>query len=179
MRYQCWEEAINSALKTKGPDAALEVIAGFYIAQPEFAKDCHSFAHIIGEEAYVLFSQKKDIAVTPKVSYCAYGFFHGFLESMLQKSGDVAAVRDFCAYVKGKLTLDQAEDSCYHGVGHGTTDGSDRRMWGNAQALVDPGLAMCLKIAPGSEQLKSCATGVFNSVGIMMMTRQNGLSPDT
>ncbi len=179
-RYQCWQDAIESALKTKGVDAALDEVAYFHDLQPEFANDCHAFVHIVGNEAYRLYAEHKDFALTTKVTYCAYGFFHGFLETLIQSGGTFAEARSFCKYAAGKLsTLYQAEDSCYHGVGHGVTDGSDPRAWGNPQAIIAPGLDSCAKIAPGSEQLKSCATGVFNSLAIMTIAGENRLVPDT
>lgn len=180
MRYTCWERHINSALRSGGIDETFNVLAQFYESDPLFAKDCHPFTHIIGENAYLAFASGKDIMVSPKTTFCGYGFFHGFMESLLQATGDMKEARLFCEYAAKKFPKNTfvVEDMCYHGVGHGFVDGSDPRGWGDDQALIDPGLQMCERIAIEPFHAKSCATGVFNALALTYINGEYGLSPN-
>ena len=177
---QCWEQAIKSAINTQGLGAAFDLIAQLYATQPVFASECHSYTHELGQAAYFLFKKDQKINLGDKTSYCGFGFYHGFMETLINNGGQIQEARDFCSYagrvVKGQGT--DAEGSCYHGIGHGAVDGSDPRTWGNAEALIASALDMCKKVALTDTFLLRCTSGIFNSLAIMYSTSQYKLVVD-
>jgi len=164
---QCWEELLEKTLQDQGIGGALDIVASIYETQP----DCHAYAHRIGEEAYRLFSQGKDIALTSKTYYCGYGFYHAFMETLLQTTADLQEARKFCSYAGRQLSsqIQGTEAACYHGIGHGTVDGGDPRDWGDIEAMIRPGIQMCEKVAETEFQHYICATGVFNAIEILSL----------
>ncbi len=170
---QCWQKQIDAALKDKGLDAAFSLLADFYQTQPAFAQECHAYAHTLGQKAYQLFAQKKDVALSAKSSYCGYGFYHGFMETLLQTSGDIQEAKDFCAYAGKQLSgqTTDAEGACYHGIGHGAVDGSNPTAWGSAEKIMAPAMQMCQSVAgqDTSEfgKLYRCVSGAFNAIEIL------------
>ena len=165
----CWENLIGKALKKEGLDSAFSVVSELYASDPSFSGRCHWFAHKLGEKAYDIFSQDRDLNLSFKTSHCGYGFFHGFMEAMFYKGGDYELARKFCAYFGEKLKgqTGDAEGACYHGIGHGVVDGADSALWGDAQAIIRPGLELCEKVSDTQTHLNRCASGVFNSLAIM------------
>lgn len=166
---RCWEILIKTALNQKGLPAAFDVLTQLYAMEPAFATDCHGFTHQLGEAAYYLFDQGKSVALNGKTSYCGFGFYHGFMETLLDNGGKLQEARDFCAYV-GKTLADQtanAENACYHGIGHGAVDGIDPKTWGSAQAMIAVSLDTCKKVATTDRFLNECASGTFNSLAIL------------
>jgi len=167
---QCWEELIKETLQERGIGAALDVVASIYRIRP----DCHPYAHMIGEEAYRLFSQGKDMELSPKTYYCGYGFYHAFMETLLHTTGNMEEGRAFCSYADKQLSKQAAgtEAACYHGIGHGSVDGGDPRDWGDIEAMIRPGIQMCKKVAETELQHYVCSTGVFNAIEILSLNPQ-------
>lgn len=168
---QCLEYRIDSALNDRGLDAAFDVFAEGYVKDAEFASNCHGLTHKLGEAAYVIFSEKHEIPLTSKTSYCGFGFYHGFLEAMIAKTGSVDGAKEFCAYAERALSSQNsdAKGACFHGIGHGVIDGSDPRTWGNVEAFITPGLKICAQVADSDYFIDRCASGVFNSLAILYL----------
>jgi len=170
---QDWEQLIRETLKNQGLDSAFEQLANLYAAEPAFAAECHGYVHILGEFAFEKYSNGENINLTPKTSYCGYGFYHGFMESLLLSSGDIEEARRFCAEAGEMLAVQtsDAEGACYHGIGHGTVDGSDPTAWGDAEKMIEPGMKICEQIAGHDRslfgKLYRCVSGVFNSIEIL------------
>jgi len=162
---QCWENIIEETLQKRGVGAAFDVIESIYIVQP----DCHDYAHLIGEEAYRLFSASEDLEITPKTYYCGYGFYHGFMETLLYTTGEMEEARNFCSYVGQRLSgkIAGAQTACYHGIGHGVVDGGSPGDWGDIEAMIKPGIELCEMVAKTEFQLYICSTGVFNAIEIL------------
>lgn len=184
---QCWQDLIDSTLKEKGLNEAFEVLATLYQNEPQFALSCHDFAHKLGARAYQLFSQKEDFGLSSKSSYCGYGFYHGFMETLLQKTGDMNEARRFCEYADTQLkkTTSDAGGACYHGIGHGAVDGSDPGTWGNPEDMIEPALKLCEMVAsdenppPRYGKLFRCVSGVFNALEILSTSNKYKLSLNT
>lgn len=176
-KQQCWEENIIDLLETEGVDGAFERLSFLYDTEAVFRNDCHGYAHFIGEHAYGLFSQGENFSLSGKTSYCGFGFYHGFMETLLLTTGDAGKARAFCEFVDEQKfgQTNAAVTACYHGVGHGAVDGSDRGAWGNAQAMLAPGFLLCDLIAETSFQHYLCATGVFNALEILSTDPKYGL----
>lgn len=166
---ECWFALIDDSLKREGVSASLETLARLYAQEPDFAGICHGASHKIGAGAYVLFSEGKPVDVTNKISYCGYGFYHGFMEALLADTGDVFKAQAFCTHISKEFKNigQNVEGPCYHGIGHGVVDGSDPTTRGKPLMMVKPGLDLCRKVAPNELMLDRCATGVFNSLAIL------------
>jgi len=164
----CWAAMISAALEKSGLDKAFEVLSDLYSNQPGFAEACHDQVHVLGEAAYKKFSKNEELKLTSKTQYCGYGFYHGFMEALLQDKGDVQKARDFCAHAGRQLISEtsDAEGACYHGIGHGAVDGGDPRAWGDPRAMIQPGIKLCESVSTG-HFLYRCVTGVFNSIEIL------------
>ena len=178
-KLQCWEDLIDSVLKHQGIDQAFEIVQKLYTTEPVFASNCHSYVHTIGEKAYRSFSSHQNFTLSPKTSYCGYGFYHAFMESLLLDGGDLNKARQFCDYVDKKMSgsIADAKGACYHGIGHGTADNHDQKYWHTEQALVTPGLKLCEKVAPDDVLLDRCSSGVFNVLAIAYTSNRVKLDP--
>lgn len=168
----CFSTRIEEMVRTRGIPAAFDALAIAYNNDPQFAGTCHAVTHDLGKAAYEEFHRTGKTELTSKASYCGYGYYHGFLDALLIDTNDLAEARSFCTYVGKNVPHppppEYAEGSCYHGVGHGITDGTDPRLWGNAVAIAKPGLALCKQVADGNETwLMRCVSGVFNAIGNM------------
>lgn len=172
-KQTCWNQALASALTQEGISGAFNVFAKFYNSEPDFAEGCHSFTHLIGEAAYEKFNKKEDFEVPPQVAYCSYGFYHGFMEAMVQKTGKPEGARELCDYVGRHLAQQGGSvgtaDACFHGIGHGATDGSDPQARGNVFATINPGLQLCEKVGRNEREIKLCGTGVFNALSSLYL----------
>ncbi|PCI29278.1 hypothetical protein COB52_02665 [Candidatus Kaiserbacteria bacterium] len=165
---RCWKEEILAALTAGGVEAAFERFSYMYENVPGFSNACHAIVHVIGENAYYTFNKQENFSLTNVTSYCGYGFYHGFMETLLVTTGDMDEAREFCRFVDEQLFEfgAAAGQACYHGVGHGFTDGSDPRTWGNADAVIEKALQMCIQIAETDRQKYLCGTGVFNGLAV-------------
>lgn len=165
-KIQCWEKELEQTLQSQGLEQAFDLFNTLYLSEPLFAQNCHGYTHQLGEKAYLLFSQHKNFKLSNKAAYCGYGFYHGFIDWLLQKNGKIQEARDFCTYLQKSETetSNGAWQACYHGFGHGVVDGSDPKTWGNDSALIAPGLSICEKVGETDTQKDLCASGVFNSL---------------
>lgn len=176
---QCWQKVIQEKLRNNDLDAAFAALDAFTRQNPSRLGDCHGLAHEIGEEAYRLFNRNKDFALSPKTSYCGYGFYHGFMETLVYTTSDMAQARAFCDYADKKLKffIADAGGACIHGIGHGSVDDvPDPSVWGNMQAIVQPALALCERVAQNQDELFRCASGAFNALEILSDSGQYKLS---
>ena len=166
---QCWEELMLETLEKEGVAAAFDEILTLSETEPLFGNDCHGYAHLIGEEAYNLYVAEENFELTAATTLCGYGFYHGFMETLLQTTGDIQEARDFCAAADQKLEGQGggASQACYHGTGHGAVDGGDPTAWGDIDAMMQPGFDMCDRLVETELQSYLCDTGVFNAIEIL------------
>lgn len=174
---ECRLDVIDTAIDDWGIDVGFEVLSLFFENNPVFASECHDFAHLLGEEAYEKFSKGEDFEVSTKTSYCAYGFYHGFMEQLVSRNADIKQAREFCAYVDERLKdkTPGAYLACYHGIGHGWTDGQEELHWGDELAIAKPALRLCEEVSETDHELLICATGVFDSIAIGYYNHAYGL----
>lgn len=183
-KKQCWESLMEETLQKKGLDQAFALMDNLFQTEPNFAANCHDFAHLLGQKAYALFSSHQNFNLSPKSSYCGYGFYHGFMETLLHKTTDMDQARKFCEYADQQLnkTTSDSGGACYHGIGHGTVDGSDPRFWGDTQGMIKPSLELCEKVSsdenppPQHGKLYRCVSGAFNALEILSTSKQYRLS---
>lgn len=170
----CYSSQIEDILRTRGIPAAFDALAVAYDTDRDFSGTCHSVTHELGDAAYQEFRKKGETELSGKASYCGYGFYHGFMDALYVDTNDMEKARTFCTYVGENVphppAAEYAEGSCYHGIGHGVTDGTEPQLWGDALAIVKPGLILCAKVAVGNnEWRRRCASGVFNALGNMYL----------
>lgn len=171
----CLRSDFESVFRTEGLDAAFSRMADVYASDPNFVQSCHGIAHALGVLAYGEYAKSRHIELTERAAYCGYGFYHGFMEVLLQKTGKPEEARDFCVYAQSvlyKKTID-ALGACYHGIGHGAVDGGDPRAWGNATEIVRPALQLCQEIT-GEKDIEAlgsilfrCVTGTYNGLEVL------------
>ncbi len=166
---RCFEQLVEEVVAEGGIKAAFDVVVELSETEPLFRNDCHGYAHIIGEAAYDLYANGEDFSLSADTALCGYGFYHGFMETLLLTNGDVEEARSFCRYVDKQLSklAAGASNACFHGTGHGAVDGSDPTAWGDVDALMEPGFILCEKIAKTELQSYLCHTGVFNAIDIL------------
>ncbi len=166
-KKQCWEELVENTLKVKGIESAFDLVDYLYKSDLEFASDCHAYIHIVGDRAYHFYSQDKQIKLSSKSSSCGYGFYHGFMETLLIAGEDIKGAGQFCKWaaklVGGK---NDVEGACFHGIGHGLSDNHDKIYWSNENELVDNPLLVCEAVGPDEYMVNRCASGVFNVLAI-------------
>ncbi len=180
----CYTDRISEVLKQHGISAAFDVLAAAYDKDPGFAGTCHAETHEIGKAAYKEFHTTGRAELTSKASYCGYGFYHGFMDALFVDTNNPEEARAFCTYIGKNVPHppppEFAEGSCYHGIGHGITDGTDPRLWGDALSIVRPGLALCARVAGTNDMWHSrCVSGVFNALGNMYLDPKYKLDPGT
>lgn len=180
----CYSDVIEKILRVDGIPAAFDALAIAYDTDPAFAGTCHAVTHELGKAAYDEFEKIGKTELSSKTSYCGYGFYHGFMDALYIETNDMEKARSFCAYVGENVphppSAEFAEGSCYHGIGHGVTDGTDTRVWGNVMGILQPGLALCSKVAATNDEWHMrCASGVFNALGNMYLDPKFKLKSNT
>jgi hypothetical protein len=178
----CYATEIESTLKKRGIPAAFDALSYAYDNDRDFSATCHALTHELGAAAYETFRETGDTELTSKAWYCGYGYYHGFLDALMIDTNDISGAREFCAYIGKNVPHppppEFAEGSCYHGIGHGITDGTDPRLWGDDLVIAQPGLALCESVAQGNVVWqKRCSSGVFNAIGNMYFDAKYKLEP--
>ncbi len=168
---QCWEKMMIDTLERDGVEAALNQVLYLSETEPLFLNDCHGYGHLIGEKAYKLYVEQDNFDLTPATALCGYGFYHGFMETLLLTTGNVEEAREFCMVVDEKLRgkASAAATACFHGTGHGAIDGSDPTTWGDPDAMMAPGFKVCGMLAQNELETYLCETGVFNAIELLAM----------
>ncbi|MEX2090759.1 MAG: hypothetical protein WD989_01340 [Candidatus Paceibacterota bacterium] len=176
-KLQCWDELVRNAVSEKGVGYTMRLLSELY-KDSQFAVNCHNFAHTIGGEAYFEFKKNNKMDVSLEMNYCGFGFYHGFMETLFAKGESIQVARDLCAYMDEQIgnPLQYAGGACFHGIGHGLVDGSDKKAWGDPQALLKPGLDLCDKVAVTQEEHYRCYSGAFNSISIAYSSKNFGLT---
>lgn len=176
-RIICEEKIIQNILNTQGVGPALDAVAKVSESDSNFINSCHGFAHQIGQSAYKLFKNKANFTISPAITYCNYGFYHGFMEALIQDSDDYQKARDFCDYIDNQLLKDglNLAGECYHGIGHGTVDQHDPKQWTNPALATQQSIQLCQKLAINESHLVDCASGVFNGIANFYTAGQYGL----
>lgn len=177
-KEQCWDEAIEQTVATKGLDEAFRVFSELYESEPGVPKACHGWAHVLGKAAFDLYSEQKSLVLKKETEYCGYGFFHGFIERLLQTTGNVGEVKKFCEYASKQLPeqSEAAYANCIHGIGHGSVSVDNPALFGNFQAMLDVGLKSCDAALTTAEDRRNCHDGAFNAMELYEYDGEYGLT---
>lgn len=175
-QIECIFRVISAEMKTHGVSAAMDVFAQAYeMSAPFVDGGCHRQAHRVGDLAYYgtyIGREDMDAMEFPQsTTACGYGFYHGFLEHLIQDHPDPAFVDRTCTYLNARLgaTMGDIRLTCYHGSGHGFVLSQIEKLkkgdWGNIRKFSDKPFALCgqLKLASDIDR-EQCYEGIFNVI---------------
>ncbi len=161
----CWVAAIENALVEEGIPAAYATLISIHDRYPEFATPCHNYAHDIGLKSFVYYGKNAEFG--PETSYCNAGFYHGFVEGLIDNNSDIKAVEDFCNRTGERLrdSFPLAEQQCRHGIGHASIEYYMNRypeLMGTPNELIKRSLETCRALDNVGDEDMRCASGIFN-----------------
>ncbi len=175
----CWYAKVEKPLSEGRLNEAFKIIEDLYKNNEggQFRSQCHDLVHNIGEATYIQFSKNKEWNIPPEVSLCNYGFYHGFMESLLQKKKDPIEARNFCLAMKEKLsqTTPDVFLQCFHGIGHGAVGIYPPDDWGNERVMVKKAQVLCESIVKTEEEKYRCMSGIYNGIGMAYQDNTDGL----
>lgn len=181
-KVDCWLAYLTEKVHTEGLKRTFEIFTEIYNADPAFiAQGCHGAVHVIGEAAYDLYASGAPLEFSDKTAVCGYGFYHGFLGTLLHADPDMQGAVEFCESLRDSMSKngDEAYTTCFHGIGHGMVEEEPLHeyYWGNIEALLDPALATCSTL-PETFQQRECVDGAFNGLNIFMSNGKYGFTYD-
>lgn len=176
----CWQRKLMSTFQQKGAGAMFDQIKELFEKEPAFAGGCHALVHNVGIQAYQYYLQDENSVIHPKATYCAAGFYHGFMEALLTRTPDPQEAGKFCEDLE-KNVASEAPDlglQCFHGIGHGAIEATVAKegATGDELGLIKPAVALCEEIAKNEEQLYRCTSGVFNGIANFYIDKEYGLT---
>lgn len=181
----CWYSMLNERMASEGVAAAFEMFKRIYETQPLFVeRGCHTHAHRMGDFAYFhtylsITQDLSEIEFPRSTTVCGFGFYHGFIEHLIEDNPTVAFAQEKCDYFTRRLG-DKYPDmkmTCFHAAGHGfMLDPKDRALWGNAAEMVKKPLAQCKEITDDAFLQHECRKGVFNVIVEWKFNEEYGLS---
>ena len=163
----CWLEKAISYLEIKGVAAAVQHISDAVQTEAAMAGECHALMHAIGEHSYHLYTKDLLFGINQTVTYCTYGFYHGFITESVVSDGDFAVAREFCSFINealSKIGFTDSDAECYHGFGHAVVDDHITAPFITAHEVADVGLKLCTDLSDTLLQYRNCAGGVYNGV---------------
>lgn len=168
LRQKCWQDAIERTYERGGLDAAFDALAELFEREKAFADTCHGNTHALGESYYRDFARGGSFEPSPKASSCGFGFYHGFLIAFLADGHTLPEARALCEEADRKLLAQgyAARFACFHGLGHGVSDGTLPGERESEEGFVAEGLRACAGLGASDEEEGLCASGVFNSLAI-------------
>lgn len=190
MQVDCAFEVIETALNEGGLPRAFSVFSKAYQKVPVIAQTgCHRYSHRMGDLAYyrlyVPVQSMEDIEFVQETTACGYGFYHGFLEHLIQDRPDPAFVARTCNDLTDRLshTLGDIRITCFHGSGHGFALAGAERVprheWGNVALFIDGPLQLCEALPEAVKgEVEECRQGVFNVLVDWMEVGQYGFAYD-
>ncbi len=177
----CYQGDIVDTLEHSGLGAAFDLLKKWYTTDPSFQSKCHEVMHLLGVAAYKQYASDHSAVDRPEVSYCGYGFYHGFMEEMLVVDGphQYAEARSYCATLRKGGPIDNLSGACYHGVGHALFDSLEGPDLGNDVLMTKDALDQCNEAFDETAELVQCGSGVFNALDIAYHDRTYGMSFST
>ena len=187
MQTDCWYTVIRSGFREGGSLLAFDIFKKIYETSDLFVSTgCHRHAHRVGDISYYEdYLTHKDITKMkfPHVtSVCGYGYFHGFIEHLIQDNPYPQFVRETCDYLDTSLTeiMPSIRITCFHGSGHGFAlsgiDTTSQDSWGDPEKLIGNSLSQCEALQASRFEVEECKEGVFNVLVEWMSDEQYGLT---
>jgi hypothetical protein len=170
----CLNQILSEVTKKEGISPALDLL--YLISQTE--TQCHSYAHEIGRTAYELYKHHTAFSVNEKVTYCNYGFYHGFMQALTKENQNPQEITKFCNYISDQLQKEglNITSECYHGIGHGTADQHTPSEWQDPIQSVASAMDICYSVIDSEKHLTDCAGGVFHATAMLYLDNSYGLT---
>jgi plastocyanin len=182
-RAACWQKDFEKLIDSEGLNAGLNKFVEFYEHEPNFKDYCHDIMHYVGRASYTVFALDKSIISRPELSYCGFGFYHGFIEASLEATGSAGleTAKAYCeAVLVGDSPLKENESNtagaCWHGIGHSIFDSLPGILWGDPVKMTLSALNTCEEIFENAHRRRQCATGVFNSLANALISNNYKLT---
>lgn len=191
LQVECVFEMIEEYVRKGDMEGTMYVFSRAYERLYFFASTgCHRYAHRVGDVVYYEgYLVTKDIAkmeFPQETTACGYGFFHGFLEHLVQDRPSPPFVTEVCEHLHERLgsTMGDVRLICYHGSGHGFTlaqaENVSRQEWGDMRRFVDAPIEQCESLERATEsEVEECRQGVFNVIVDWMEQKQYGFAYNT
>lgn len=172
-QLQCFADEIILLAQNIGITPAIRRASEVLSSSPGLQNECHAIMHSIGEEAYVLYKNGAPLDVTPSITMCTYGFYHGFINSAVLEEGSFEPAQAFCAYVNAELSSQgiESEAECYHGFGHAVVDDHVSTEFLTAKEVAEQALLLCGDLSSEDLHYINCASGVYNAISNVFMDR--------
>jgi len=189
-KVDCWLERPLGIVNAGSLTAGFRAFTYLYETYPAFASTgCHRYAHKVGDAAYYNLMlahglSLEDIDFPQSTTACGYGFFHGFVEHLVQNDPDQRTVVAHCEYLRSTYagTMRDIGTICYHASGHGfmqaQADALPEGMHGNPRLMVRRPLEECEALPTNEREIEDCREGVFNVLVDWMETGDFGLTFD-
>lgn len=188
-RIVCWHNIIADEMARSGIPAAINAFARIYRWFPEFADSgCHFQAHKVGDLAYYSYFIAEGLALSEiqfpnSTASCGNGFFHGFLEHLIQARPTAEVIVSECESLiaQQEKVNPRIRIACYHASGHGLARAELDRLGAETisdlrQFFIRP-FAECARITEiRSIERENCTQGVMNVVVNWMSINKFGLS---
>ncbi len=191
LQIECIFRAIENRLLHGGIADAMQLFSEAYAEFPSFvAEGCHKQAHRVGDivyyRLYIPGESLDTIDFPQETTACGYGFFHGFMEHLIQDRPDPAFVDETCTQLTERLggRMDAIGSICFHGSGHGFSIANaelvPKSSWGSVRAFTIAPAAKCDLLTKATERAKEeCKEGVFNMLVEWMSLGQYGFTLNT
>ncbi len=188
-QVDCWMGLMKDSYSRGGTEKAFEIFQYIYDNYDGFANSgCHRQAHRVGDFAYYfdyLSHKNFDLVQFPKsANACGYGFYHGFIEHLVQDNPEVSFVKNTCQYLISRLneTAPDIAKTCYHGSGHGfliaEADEIVTKEPINIVNVTNLPIKKCSELQVAEEYIAECHEGVFNVFIDWMVEGNYGLKYD-
>ncbi|NBV77282.1 hypothetical protein EBR66_03925 [bacterium] len=183
-RPQCWEADLQTELKRRGLDAAFTLFENMYSESTTFKENCHDVMHVLGKAAYQRFKIDGSVLTRESTRFCGYGFYHGFIETMLSEEGlhTLDSGHRYCTSLlfseafPTKVSALNASQACYHGIGHALFDSIDASLWGDPEHMVKSVEPQCESLSVLPSRREACMSGVYNALANAMTASNYNLA---
>lgn len=171
----CWNILITNVLEKEGLGSAYEVLMQLHALNPQsFPTICHPMTHDMGLKTYRFYGIDMSLFIE-ETGICNAGFYHGFMEGVLNDGYDEYFANEFCTKVGSILNTSffNAENQCRHGIGHGMAESIIKfnpQLWGDPSAIIDEILQSCEKSNHTNDQLMRCVSGGVSVVADWLLS---------
>lgn len=170
----CWFDEVRMKVRNEGLLSAFNLVTSIYTFDSSFRSECHVATHIIGEEAYRLFTQNKNISFFGEISHCGLGFYHGFMQEMLISEKSYVQAGKFCSKFASDKKLNTSMQNniigaCFHGIGHGLSEIElEKNIDISLEEFLTKLVPICEEVADSEENDMRCVSGVYNTLALII-----------
>lgn len=170
LKAVCLADLLGEIIIKRGPDYTFRLVNKLRETDRDFSSECHNIAHDLGGIAYWKYAKDKKLPKTGSISYCGFGFIHGFMTEFGHHSRDfIAGAKGVCDHFSKKINYQGFEqmlspfDMCYHGIGHGLAYYYVPDLGDNIAEVVKRGAEDCRGFE-NETATTNCASGLFGGL---------------